>query len=215
MKKKCQPKTVDQYLENLYFDPSRAGSLSGPDKLYRAIKDEGKFKIGRRKIRQFLNELEEYSVQRDLKRKRKRRRIVVSGVDSQWAVDLADVQNLIKFNDGNKYLLVVVDVFSKFLFVQTLMDKKASTVLKAFQKILDSGGRLPDVVFSDKGGELNNALFKRELAKRNIKYFTTQNEDIKTSVAERVIRTLKTKLYRLFQKQGSYRYVEHLQNVVD
>ena len=58
------------------------------------------------------------------------------------------------------------------------------------------------MVFSDKGGELNNALFKRELAKRNIKYFTTQNEDIKTSVAERVIRTLKTKLYRLFQKQG-------------
>lgn len=150
-----------------------------------------------------------------MKRKRKRRRIVVSGVDSQWAVDLADVQNLIKFNDGIKYLLIVVDVFSKLLFVQTLMDKKASTVLKAFQKILDSGGRFPDVVFSDKGGELNNALFKRELAKRNIKYFTTQNEDIKTSVAERVIRTLKTKLYRLFQKQGSYRYVEHLQNVVD
>ena len=124
IEKKMSAETVDQYLENLYFDPSRAGSLSGSDKLYRAVKDEGKFKIGRRKIRQFLNDLEEYSVQRDLKRKRKRRRIVVSGVDSQWAVDLADVQNLIKFNDGIKYLLVVVDVFSKFLFVQTLMDKR-------------------------------------------------------------------------------------------
>ena len=86
--------TVDEYLEKLYFDPSRAGSLSGPDKLYRTVRDEGKFKIGRRKIRQFLNDLEEYSVQRDLKRKRKRRRIEFSGVHQQWAVDLADVQNL-------------------------------------------------------------------------------------------------------------------------
>ena len=58
-------------------------------------------------------------------------------------------------------------------------------------------------------------MFKRELSKRDIKFFTTQNEDIKTSVAERVIRTLKTKLYRLFQKQGSYRYLEQLQSVVD
>ena len=110
--------------------------------------------------------------------------------------------------------MIVIDIFSKFLFVETLKDKKASTVLKGFIKILDKG-RQPQTVFLDKGGEFNNALLKRELTKRNIKYFTTQNEDIKTSIAERVIRTLKNKLYRLFHKLGSYRYIETLQKVVE
>ena len=203
-----------KYLTQLYHDPSRAGSFSGPEKLYQAVKDEGKFKIGRLKIRNFLRDQEEFSVQKDIKRKRRRRKIVVSGVDTQWAIDLADVQNLSKFNNGIKYFLIVIDIFSKFLFVETLKDKKASTVLKGFIKILDKG-RQPQTVFSDKGGEFNNALLKKELTKRNIKYFTTQNEDIKTSIAERVIRTLKNKLYRLFHKLGSYRYIETLQKVVE
>ena len=71
---------------------------------------------------------EEYSLQRDIKRKRKRRRVVVSGVDSKWGADLANVESLEKSNDGFKYWLVVIDVISQYLFVETLKDK-ASTVL--------------------------------------------------------------------------------------
>ena len=69
-------------------------------------------------------------------------------------------------------------------------------------------GRRPEVVFTDKGGEFNNSLLKRELSKYHIKYFATQNEDIKNSIDERVIRTLRNKMYRLFQREGSYRYVD-------
>lgn len=203
-----------KYLEQIYFDPSHSGSFSGPEKLYRTVREEGKFKIGRKKIRQFLQNQEEYSLQRDVKRKYRRRRVVVSGVDSQWGTDLANVENLEKFNDGIKYWLVVIDVFSKYLFVETLKDKKASSVVEGFRRILNNG-RVPEVVFSDKGGEFNNALLKKELKKYHIKYFTTQNEDIKNSVAERVIRTLRNKLYRFFQKQRSYRYVEQLQSIVE
>ena len=140
--------------------------------------------------------------------------MVVSGVNRQWGVDLANVESLEKSNDGIKYWLVVIDIFSKYLFVETLQDKKATTVLKAFKKILENGERRPEVIYTDKGGEFNNTLLKRELKKYNIKYFTTQNEDIKNSVAERVIRTLRNKLYRLFQRQRSYKYVEVLPDIV-
>ena len=162
--------SVEEYLENIYFDPSHAASFSGPEKLYRTVKKEGKFKIGRNKIKKFLRNKEEYSLQRDTKRKRKRRKIVVSGVDSQWAVDLADVQNLKTDNDGVKYFLVVIDVFSKFLFIEMLKDKKASTVLEGMKKILDKG-RQPITIFSDKGGEINNQLMRKELKRRNIEFF--------------------------------------------
>ena len=115
-----------------------------------------------------------------------------------------------EYNDGIKYFLVVIDVFSKFFFVETLKDKKASTVVRGLVKTLDKG-RQSETIFSDKGGEINNQLMKRELTKRNSRYFTTQNEDLKTSVGERIIRTIKNKLYRLFHRQRSYRYVEQLQ----
>lgn len=149
-----------EYLNKIYSDPSHATSFSGSEKLYRTVKEEGKYKIGRNKIKNFLQNQEEYSLQRDLKRKRKRRKIVVSGIDSQWAVDLADVQNLKEYNDGIKYFLVVIDVFSKFLFIETLKDKKASTVVRGLVKILDKG-RQPETIFSDKGGEINNQLMKK------------------------------------------------------
>ena len=203
-----------KYLEDIYFNPSHPACFSGVEKLYQTVRNEGKFKIGRRRIKQFLQNQEEYSLQRDIKRKRKRRIIVVSGVDRQWGADLADVRSLEKSNNGIKYWLIVIDIFSKFLFVETLKDKKASTVLAAFKKIL-AQERRPDVLSSDKGGELNNSLLKNELKKRHIKYFTSQNEDIQNSIAERVIRTLRNKKYRLFQRQRSYRYVDVLPQLVE
>ena len=202
-----------EYLKEIYFDPSHAGSFTGVEKFYQTVRNEGKFKISRKRIKQFLLNQEEYALQRDIKRKRKRRKVVVSGKDSQWGVDLANVESLQKSNDGIKYWLVLIDVLSKFVFVQTLTDKKASTIVDAFRKIINDAGRIPEVIFSDKGGEFNNFRFKNELKKHHIKYFTTQNEDIKNSVVERVIRTFRNKLYRFFQKQRTYRYVEKLPEI--
>ena len=89
-----------KYLEEIYFNPSHAGSFSGPEKLYQAVREDGKFRIGRKTIKRFLQNQEEYALQRDIKRKRKRRRVVVSGIDSQWGADLANVESLEKANDG-------------------------------------------------------------------------------------------------------------------
>ena len=117
-----------KYLEDIYFDPSYAGSFSGVEKLYQTVRKEGKFKIGRKKIEKFLQNQEEYSLQRNTKRKRKRRRVVVSGVDRQCGADLPNVESLKKSNDGIKYWLIVIDTFSKFLFVEMIKNKKAITV---------------------------------------------------------------------------------------
>ena len=67
----------------------------------------------------------------------------------------------------------------------------------------------------DEGKELYNKLFKSELSKRNIEYFTTQNENIKVSPVERVIRTFCNKMHKLFQNKRSYRYLEDLQGLVE
>ena len=85
------------------------------------MKREGKFKISRHKIKTFLQNQDAYSLQKKVKRRGfKRRRVIVQGIDYQWEADLADVQNLSKDNEGIKILLVIVDVFSRFLWMRPL-----------------------------------------------------------------------------------------------
>lgn len=133
----------------------------------------------------------------------------------QWGADLASVSNIAKYNDGVNYLLLVIDVFSKYLFVKPLKSKRAKEIVEAFDSILQEGGEAHylHILYFDKGSEFNNRLFKSYLQKRDIKCFTTQNENIKVSPVERVIRTFRNKMHKLFQSKRSYRYLEQLDDI--
>ena len=64
------------------------------------------------------------------------------------------------------------------------------------------------------GSEIKNNTVEKIFSKFHIKHFTTQNEDIKANIVEKVIRTIKTKLYRFFERKRSYRFVDHLLDIV-
>ena len=71
-----------------------------------------------------------------------KKRIVYSSFrDNIWGVDLADMQSLSKCNKGNKYLLRTIDLFSKYAWVVPLKDKKGTSIVNAFQKIISKGGK--------------------------------------------------------------------------
>ena len=65
--------------------------------------------------------------------------VIVGGLDDQWVADLVEVQPLAKYNRGLRYLLTVVDVLSKYAWVQPLKDKTGVALVKAFEKILKQG----------------------------------------------------------------------------
>ena len=73
--------------------------------------------------------------------------------------------------------------------------------------------RSPHIIRSDKGREFDNKKVRSFLKSKSVTYYTTQNET-KASYAERVIRTLKTTMYRYFTYKQSYRYVDILQDLV-
>ncbi|XP_062571179.1 uncharacterized protein LOC134233212 [Saccostrea cucullata] len=204
---------MEEYLKNIWYDPRHPGSFAGPSKLLQVVRKEGKYKIGLRKIKNFLQNQDAYSLQKKVKRKGfKRRRVIVQGIDYQWEADLADVQNISEYNDGVKFLLVVVDVFSRFLWVRTLHDKKAKSIIEAFKDIL-SGSRQPKAIRTDKGSEFYNRYLKQYLKGKNIKIFYALNET-KANFAERYIQTLKKRLYRYFTHEQKYKYLNILQDVV-
>ena len=120
-----------------------------------------------------------------------------------------------KWNKGIRYLLMVIDVFSKFGWIRPLKDKRGQTVADAFRSIFrERAARKPKMLWSDKGSEFFNAIMKDLLSKNGIKLYTTENEE-KSSVVERWNRTMKEKLFRMFSANNNTIYWDKLDKLVD
>ena len=115
--------------------------------------------------------------------------------DNVWGADLADMQLISKFKKGFRFLLCVIDIFSKYAWVVPLKDKKGVSIVDAFQKILDDSNRKPNKIWVDKGSEFYNSSFKKWLKDNNIEMYSIRKKG-KSVVAERFMRTLKTKIYK-------------------
>ena len=109
-------------------------------------------------------------------RKRNRRRVYSSFKDNIWGVDLADMQLISKYNKKIRYLLCVIDLFSKYAWVVPLKDKKGIAIVNAFRSILDSPKRKPNKIWFDQGSEFNNSSFKKWLKVNGIEMYSTHNE---------------------------------------
>ena len=140
-------------------------------------------------------------------------KIYASEINSLWEANLAFVQDVAKVNDGVNYLLVVIDVFSKFLWVRPMKNKTAHSLLQAFDSIL-SEKRKPEKLRTDKGTEFINESFQQYLKKQGIQFYMAMNKP-KAAVVERVNRTLKSKLYHYFTGVNSLHYIDILQDIVD
>ena len=88
----------------------------------------------------------------------------------------------------------VINISSKYAWVVPLKDKKDVSIVDATQKILDKLGRKPNKIWVDKGSEFYNNSFKKWLKDNDVEMHSINNEG-KSVVAERFIRTLKTKIY--------------------
>ena len=124
------------------------------------------------------------------------------------------MQLVSKFNKGFRFLLCVIDIFSKYAWVVPLKDKKGVSIVDAFQKILDKSGRKPNKIWVDKGGEFYNSSFKKWLKDNDIEMYSIHNEG-KSVVAERFIRTLKTKIYKYMTSISKDVYIDKLDDVVN
>ena len=139
----------ENYLTNIYYDPKQEAAYGGVDKLYRAVRKEGKFVLGRSKIRNWLLKQEDYAAHREQHSEFKRRRVVAPYVDYQWDVDTANMDYYKKDNDGFAYFLLAIDILSKYIWTVPLRTKTGKEMKSAFTKIF-ALGRKPTNVRSEK-----------------------------------------------------------------
>ena len=78
------------------------------------------------------------------------------------------MQLIRRLNKGFRFLLCVIDIFSKYAWIVPLKDKKGVSIVNAFQKILDKSGRKPNKIWVDKGSEFYNNSFKKWLTVNDI-----------------------------------------------
>ena len=117
-------------------------------------------------------------------------------MDDQWVADLVEMQPLKKWNRGMRYLLAVVDVLSKYAWVEPLKAKTGAAVSAAFERILKRArGRHPLRLQADAGKEFYNRTLQALMTRRKIHNFSTYG-DTKSSVVERFNRTLKERMHR-------------------
>ena len=143
-----------------------------------------------------------------------KRKVYSTFKDNIWCVDLADMQLLSKYNKGIRFLLCVIDIFSKYAWIVPLKDKKGISIVKAFQIILKQSKRKPNKIWVDKGSEFYNAYFKKWLRDNDIAMYSTHNEG-KSVVAERFIKTLKSKTYKYMTSVSKNVYIDKLDDIVD
>ena len=148
-----------------------------------------------------------------VKRKFRKRRVRVSGNNKIWAADLADMRAFAKYNNGNTFLLLVIDTFNKYGWIIPLKDKKGETMVKAFKTIFEEG-RIPEKLWTDKGTEFYNKNMDDLRKLHKIELYSTENEE-KSSIAERWIRTMKEKMFKYFTDNNTYKYIDVLPDLVE
>ena len=129
--------------------------------------------------------------------------------DNIWGVDLADMQLLSKFNKEFRFLLCVIYIFSKYASGIPSKDKKGVSIVNAFQKIFKKSNPKPNKIWVDKGSKFYNNTFKKWIKDNDIKMYSTNNEG-KSVIAERFIRTLKTKIYKYMTSVPKNVYIDKI-----
>ena len=196
-------------LKKFYLDPKFPGSYSGAYKFYQEVKNIHP-KVTLKKVNEFLKSQDAYTLHKRTRKPKFRRTLVFKPRDL-WQIDLLDMQKYSKENDGYRYICVIIDCFSRYVWVKPLKNKTGKTTVKALALLLMN--ERPKLIQADQGTEFFNRDVKRMLEAFGPKLYHTYT-DKKAAIVERVQRTLRGRLGRLFTKRGNFKWIDKIDDIV-
>lgn len=198
-------------LDKLYTDPKSPAAFAGIEALYSEAK-RIQHNISRNDVLHYLEGNRTYTLHRPRRIRFKRSRTIPSGFMTDLQVDLADFQKLAQHNQGNKYILVGIDVLSKRIFAVPTKSKNFKDMKTAFEQLFEQMPMLPHTIYSDQGTEF---IMKNYFKEKDIQKYKSSTKTIKASLAERAIRNLKSRLYRIFSEHQTLNWIKYLPDVID
>jgi transposase InsO family protein len=201
-------------LELVYRTPSHAASYSSAEALQREIKKSYRVLIPLTFINDWLNKNYSYTLHRRARVVFPRNTILVTHIDAQWQADLLFMPDLERANKSFSVGLLCIDVMSRYAWGELMPSKHGYVVRDAFEKILNrSAPRKPDQLQTDKGKEFLNASFQKLLKDNGIGFFTS-NSDFKAAIVERLIKTVKSKIYKYLDDNNTLKFTDQFQNIL-
>ena len=202
-------------MKRLYYDIKNPSSLSGERKLLRAAALINP-QIILRDVKEFLSEQDAHTLHKITRKKFPRRKILAPKPKVIVAADLADMRNLAKYNNGYKYIVVFIDVFSRYLRAVSIKKKNAEVLRNVIKEVLESNDfKGASRLFVDRGGEFYNRMVEAYCRDNNIKIYSVFSYDVKSAIAERVIQTLKRKIYKYLSANNKRKYISALPELVN
>jgi len=141
------------------------------------------------------------------------RQVNVFEIDEVWGADLVEMQEWSKQNNGFRYMLNVIDIFSKYAWSIPLKDKRGDTVTEAFIKIVNNSKRIPKYLWVDKGKEFYNKNMDLWLKQNNIIRYSTFGQH-KSAIIERFNRTLKEIMWKRFTAENTRNWIHILDKLI-
>lgn len=195
--------------EKVYYDASHPSGYAGARRLIDGKQNKTI------PVYEWLTRQDAYTIHKPVRRLFPRLYYNVSNIDDVWEADLVDLRSLKEYNDNVCYLLMVIDVLSKYAWVEPLPDKTAHEVTMAFKRIFErSEHRLPVYLQTDRGKEFLGTELQKFLKKNDIAFRVARNPDVKAAIVERFNRTLKERMWRYFTHRNTHRYIDILQQLV-
>jgi hypothetical protein len=195
-------------MEDNYYDIGKPGSFGGVNSLIRNTSSNVK------DAKHWLSKQDAYTLHKPTRVHFRRRRVFTKGIDDLWQADLVDLSSLSRYNDGYRYVLTCIDAFSKRAHAIPLKSKTGIVVRDALEKIISEHGSRPTFLQTDKGTEFINVTVQNFLSQNDIKFYTSENENIKASICERLNRTIKEKMFRYFTYKSTLRYIDVLNDLM-
>ena len=184
---------IEKVLEDLYMNPRKPSSLGGVERLFKAAKLAIPA-LKKEQVVKFLEQKFAYSQHKQIARKFSKRSVIATAQYDVYQMDIADMQKFSAENDEFRYLLVVIDCFSKYAFASPLKNKTPTEVIRGLLIVFKQYG-LCAKIFSDSGKEFKNALVKAFLKECSVWQWFSSNDETKAQTAERFTQTLKKRLW--------------------
>lgn len=205
---------INDYLKNIYHNVALPSSFSGQQKLF----DEAKKKLGKNitmdDIKQFLKGEKSFTLHDNVPRTFRKRQVIVQAPGILLSCDLAEMQHISQYNSNVRYLLFLIDCFSRKLEVIPLLNKKGLTVAKALEDFLKKSNHNFRYIWSDEGTDFWNKNVQKVCEKHNIKLYHVFSRRHKACICERSIRTIKHKMSRIMTHFNTYNYITHLPKII-
>ena len=203
----------EKFLHKLYYNPTSKSAFAGVTKLLHHIRSTGR-QITRKQLNEWLSKQDVYTSHHPIIRRFSRKRVITRGIDDVWDADLLDMANLSEFNDGINYIAIFIDIFSRYVYAEPMKNKSSKETLRALKQVFHDSDTQPETFRSDAGKEFLGNDVKNYLTNREIYQQIAKNEH-KANYAERVIQTLKNKLFKYMYSKGTKRYIDKLQDIVE